>query len=49
MAVDTEISAPDTLTFQAAILAKRYGLSPAIAALKAEHCFAVPETWRGAR
>jgi hypothetical protein len=49
LAVDTEISAPDTLTFQAAILAKRYGLSPAIAALKAEHCFAVPETWRGAR
>ena len=49
LAVDTEISAPVTLNFQAAILARRYGLSPSVAALKAEHCFGVPETWRGAR
>ena len=49
LAVDTEVSAPVTLNFQAAILARRFGLSPAIAAVKAEHCYSVPESWRGAR
>ncbi len=49
LAVDTEVLAPTTLNFQATTLARRYGLSPAVAAATAALAFGAPDTWRGAR
>ena len=49
LAVRNETYALPPATLQARRLAHRYGLSPAVAALKAEHCYGVPESWRGAR
>lgn len=46
LAVDTEVLAPATLNFQAATLARRFGLSPAVAAATAALAFNVSDTWR---
>jgi hypothetical protein len=47
--VDTDGYAPAPSALQAQTLARRFGLSASVAAVKAEHCFGVPESWRGAR
>lgn len=49
LAVRNETYALPPALLQARILSRRYGLSPAVAAAVAGHCYAVPDTWRGAR
>lgn len=49
LAARTEVSAPATPDFQAAALARRFGLSPAVAAATAALAYGVPDTWRAAR
>lgn len=49
VAADKLVDIATPLALQASILSRRYGQSPALAAVRAEHCFGVPESWRGAR
>jgi hypothetical protein len=49
LAADSFGYASQTSVLQARTLSHRYGLSAAVAAVRAEHCFGVSENWRGAR
>lgn len=49
LAADTFQIAPSPTEIQIARLRVRFDFSPSVAAVRAQHCYGVAESWRGAR